>query len=352
MTTTSPLQILVMINPEAAFGKRRRVGPEVVRLLTAAGHCVTSVMEPDFQRLAVVAREAIARVPDAVVVVGGDGMVHLGTNLVAGTKIPLGIVPSGSGNDMARGLGIPLDNAASAVETLLEALTRPARIIDSGRVCNAAVTTGNIATGNTVSASNAASPVWFACVLSAGFDAVVNERANRMRWPRGRSRYNIALLRELAVLTPISYRLELDGVSVVTDAMLVAVGNNTSFGGGMRITPDAELDDGLFDVLVVQPLSRLAFLRLFPRVFAGTHVSDPRVTVYRARRVRIEADAVVAYADGERLAPLPLDMEVVPEALRVLAPVYRSARVSRPDLSVSGTGGEARAQLVGEHGQG
>ena len=161
---------------------------------------------------------------------------------------------------------------------------------------------------------------WFACVLSAGFDAVVNERANLMRWPRGRNRYNVALLRELAVLKPIAYRVTLDGVVSETRAMLVAAGNNVSLGGGMRLVPDAKLDDGLLDVLVVRPLSRTAFLRIFPRVFKGTHVTDPRVMITRARNIRIEADSVVAYADGERVGPLPIDIELVPAALRVLAP--------------------------------
>ena len=212
-------------------------------------------------------------------------------------------MPSGTGNDMSRGLSIPVGNTEAAIEALLEALTRPPRVIDAGLVTHPDGSTS-----------------WYACVLSAGFDAIVNERANLMRWPRGRQRYNLALLRELAMLKPIRYRLELDGIASETDAVLVAVGNNTSLGGGMLVTPDASLDDGLLDVLVVQPLSRTAFLRIFPRVFKGTHVTDPRVTISRARRIRIDAADIVAYADGERVAALPIEVEVRPGALRVLAP--------------------------------
>ncbi|WP_349899391.1 diacylglycerol kinase [Parafrigoribacterium soli] len=303
MTTPKPLRLVVAINPSASFGRGRDVGPAVVQTLRAAGHEVTALTEPDFDELVDAARSALKRHPDALVVVGGDGMVSLGVNLLAGTKIPLGIVPSGTGNDMARGLGIPVGNTEAAIELLLSLLRQPPRVIDAGRVTEA--------DGRTT---------WFASVLSAGFDAVVNERANLMRWPRGRSRYNLALLRELAVLKPIRYRLTLDGVVSETRAMLVAAGNNVSLGGGMRLVPNAELDDGLLDVLVVQPLSRTAFLRIFPRVFKGTHVSDPRVTITHARSIRIEADAVVAYADGERVGPLPIDIELVPAALRVLAP--------------------------------
>ena len=303
MTTPKPLQLVVAINPSASFGKSRDVGPAVVQTLRAAGHEVVALTEPDFEQLRDAARAALRDKSDALVVVGGDGMVSLGVNLLVGSRIPLGIVPSGTGNDMARGLGIPVDNTEAAIEILLAALPRPPRVIDAGRITE---DDGRV--------------TWFGCVLSAGFDAVVNERANLMRWPRGRNRYNVALLRELAVLKPIAYRVTLDGVVSETRAMLVAAGNNVSLGGGMRLVPDAKLDDGLLDVLVVRPLSRTAFLRIFPRVFKGTHVTDPRVMITRARNIRIEADSVVAYADGERVGPLPIDIELVPAALRVLAP--------------------------------
>ena len=107
---------------------------------------------------------------------------------------------------------------------------------------------------------------------------------------------------------------------IVTTGALISVGNNISIGGGMKVTPDALLDDGLLDVLIVKAISRTAFLRIFPRVFKGEHVSDPRVSIHRAKRVRIDAVDVAAYADGERLGPLPVDIEVVPGALRMLVP--------------------------------
>lgn len=302
MTTTKPLRIVVAINPTASFGRGRAVGPAVVQSLRGAGHDVTTLVEPTFLELIDAARKAVADKPDALVVVGGDGMVNLAAQVLVGTKVPLGLVPSGTGNDMARGLGIPIGNAEAAIEALLAALGRPPRIIDVARVTDSA---GRLS--------------WFACVLSAGFDAVVNERANLMRWPKGKSRYNLALLRELAMLRPIRYRLTIDGATIQTDAVLISVANNTSFGGGMMVTPDALLDDGEFDVLVVQPLKRVAFLRIFPRVFKGTHVADPRVTIYRGSSIRVEADGIVAYADGERVGELPVDIEVVPGALRVLS---------------------------------
>ncbi len=301
--TTSPLHLLVIVNPEASFGKNRHVGPQVIIALEHAGHRVTKLEDPDQERLRESAAAALTNGPDALIVVGGDGMVSLATNLLAESPIPLGIIPTGTGNDMAQGLGMPLKDPVAATTALLLALTVPARTIDLGRVYD----------GETA-------VTWFAGVFSAGFDAIVNERANRMRWPRGRSRYNIALLRELAMLKPIDYRITLDGEHLSTRAMLVLAANNTSIGGGMLVTPDAELDDGLFDVLIVPPLARLAFLRIFPRVFKGTHITDPRVQIMRARSVRIEADGVVAYADGERVGALPLTVEIHPGALRVLCP--------------------------------
>jgi len=302
-----PLRLVVAINPSASFGKGRHVGPAVVSTLRGLGHEVTSLQEPSFLELMASGRKAVAGKPDALIVVGGDGMVNLGVNLVAKTKVPLGIVPSGTGNDMARGLGIPFDNTEAAIEALAAALHRPARVIDAGRIQHLDAESGQPKT------------TWFACAISAGFDAVVNQRANQMTQPKGPSRYIIALLIELARLKPIEYTIELDGVTTVTKAALVSIGNSVSLGGGMKITPDARLDDGLLDVLVVQPLGRVAFMRIFPRVFTGEHVSDPRVSIQRAKRVSIRADGVAAFADGESLGTLPIDVEVVPGALRVLA---------------------------------
>jgi diacylglycerol kinase (ATP) len=305
--TTKPKRVVVAINPTASFGASRDVGPAVVQTLRAMGHEVTSLTEPDIESLLEVAHTALRSRPDALVVVGGDGMVNLGVNLLAGTRVPLGIVPSGTGNDMARGLGIPHDDAEAAIRMLGDALQRPPRVIDVVRM------TWTDADGTPAERR-------FVGALSAGFDAIVNERANHMRHPKGPSRYILALLAELVRLTPLSYRLVLDGEPLEQRALLVSVANNVSLGGGMKITPDALLDDGLLDVMIVKPLSRVAFLRIFPRVFRGEHTSDPRVVMRRAKRVRVEVDVpLVAYADGERMGPLPVDLEVEPGALRVLA---------------------------------
>ncbi|HEX2807166.1 MAG TPA: diacylglycerol kinase family protein, partial [Kineosporiaceae bacterium] len=230
--------------------------------------------------------------------------VHLGCNVVGGTSTPLGIVAAGTGNDIARGLGLPVGDPARAVGDLVAAIeTGTVHRMDAARC-------------RTLDGADR----WFAGVLAAGFDALVNERANSWRWPRGHLRYDLAILRELPVLRARDYRLVLDGRPWRTPAVMVVVANGTSYGGGMRICPDASTDDGLLDVLVVLPLSRTAFVRIYPRVYAGTHLGDPRVVVRRARSVEVAAPGIVAYADGERVGALPLTCEAVPGALQVLVP--------------------------------
>ena len=279
-------------------GRGAVLGAAVAARLRSAGHEVVDVSAGTADAARERAGAAIDAGVDALVVCGGDGMVHLGAGLCAGTGLPLGIVAAGTGNDTATALGLPVHDAAAA-----------ARVIDAGR-CR------TIDAGRAVDEQGMVR--WWVGVLGAGFDSLVNERANRWRWPRGRLRYILAVARELPVFRAVPVVLEVDGRRSRAGAMLVAVGNGPSYGGGMRVCPDASLEDGLLDVVVVRDISIPAFLRVFPRVFAGTHVRHPAVQVLRGRRVRLEATGVVAYADGERLGALPLDCEAVPGALRVL----------------------------------
>jgi diacylglycerol kinase (ATP) len=297
----APRRLLVAVNPAASFGRNRAVGPAVVERLLAEGHDVAMLREANLELLRRETESAFAQGTDGLVVVGGDGMVSLGVNLVAETGVPLGIVAAGTGNDLARGLGLPFDDPAAATDALVEALTRSPRSIDAGVIRHGTHRT------------------WFACVVSTGFDAVVNERANRMTRPRGASRYTLALVRELATFRPRTYTITIDGVRREQRAMLVSVANNASLGGGMRIVPHADLADGLLDVFIVHPLSRAALLAVFPKVFAGEHTDHPAVEFMKGRRISIEADDIVAYADGERVGALPIDVEVVPGAISVFA---------------------------------
>lgn len=287
--------IALLVNPTSGGGRGARVGAAVAARLSHAGLAVRVLTGRDAAESGELARGVVDRGSDALVVVGGDGMVHLGLQAVGGTDIPFGVVPAGGGNDFARALDIPLKDPVAAADVIVQGRERK---VDLGR----------------------AGTEWFGCVVAAGFDARVNDRANRMRWPRGRMRYNIAMVAELGLFRPVPYVIELDGVRWETSAMLVTIGNSPSYGGGMKVTPDALLDDELLDVMVVKPISKARLLRVFPKVYSGAHVALPYVEVRRARRVRVDAPDITAYVDGERLGPLPKTFEAVPAAARVFVP--------------------------------
>ncbi len=300
------MKIALAVNPRASFGRGQQAGAEAADCFRTAGADVRLLCEDSYDALAVAVDKALADGVDALVVVGGDGMVHLGVNALAGSgaafgQTPLGIIPSGTGNDLARALGLPRHDIPAAAARVLAALASGGRLIDAGRVCSGGRTR------------------WFAGVVSAGFDAAVNERANGWRRPRGQARYNLAMLRELATFRAIEYTVTADGERWQQGAMLISVANGQSIGGGMKVVPDAVLDDGYLDLFIVRPLSRAGFLAVFPKVFSGRHVGHRAVEIRRVRRVELEAPGVVAYADGERIGPLPLAIEVVPGAIRVLA---------------------------------
>jgi diacylglycerol kinase (ATP) len=288
-------QIALLVNPTSGRGRGSRVGRAVAARLRDAGLAVRELAGRDVRESQDLALEAVEQGTDALVVVGGDGMVHLGLQAIGGTDVPFGVAPAGTGNDFARAVGVPRGDPIAAADIVVAGAERR---IDLGR------------TGDQ----------WFGGVVAAGFDARVNDRANRMTWPRGRMRYNVAMLIELGVFRPVPYVLELDGERWETSAMLVVAGNIPSYGGGMKVTPDAVVDDGLLDVMVVKPLSTARFLTVFPRVYSGSHVTLPFVEIRRAKQVRIDAPGITAYADGERLGPLPQTFEAVPGALRVMVP--------------------------------
>ena len=284
---------VVLANPAAGRGRVRRVLAAVLDRLREHGpvEVLTAANAADAEEAA---RKAVARGAAVLVAVGGDGTVHTALQAVAGTGTPLGIVPAGTGNDIAAELGVPADPVAAAAAL---AGATGTRTVDAARV------TGPDGTCR-----------WFAGVLGAGFDAAVNERANGMGYPRGARRYDLAILLELARLRARRYTIVLDGEPHERDAVLVAVGNTASYGGGMRICPAADPTDGLLDV-VVADVDRRTLMRIKPRVYAGTHVDHPRVRVYRAATVVLAAEGVVTYADGERALPLPVTVACVPSAL-------------------------------------
>ncbi|MEU5768619.1 diacylglycerol kinase [Streptomyces asoensis] len=293
-------EITLFVNPAAGRGRGAHAARPAASALRAAGFTVHTVVGADAGDALARARAAVAGGTGALIAVGGDGLAHLALQAVAGTRTPLGLVAVGTGNDLARALGLPVRDPAGAARLVADAL-KGARIrdVDLGLVGDR----------------------WFGTVLASGFDSRVNDRGNRMRWPTGRAKYDLAMLAELAAFRPVPYRITFDDGAVrEIEATLVAVGNGSSYGGGMRICPGADPADGLFDVTIVGDCSRRTLLRVFPKVYRGTHVEHPAVGVHRAAEVRIAAADVSAYADGERLGQLPLTARCVPGAVRVVGP--------------------------------
>ncbi|KAB1907831.1 diacylglycerol kinase [Micromonospora sp. AMSO31t] len=296
-----PGPVAVLANPTAGRGRHRGLLPQLLERLGAAGRPVELLRARTPQEAEAACHAAVADGAGALVAVGGDGTVHRALQAVGGTTVPFGPVPAGTGNDFAVDTGFPADPLA-AVEVIADALRAGrARPVDLARL----TTPGG-------------GERWYGAVLAAGFDAIVNERANRMRWPRGPRRYDLAILVELARLRPRRYRLRLDGAEQEVDAVLVAVGNAASYGGGMRICPDADPHDGLLDVVVGGRFDRRTLMRVKPRIYQGTHVTHPLVRSYRARTVELDAEGITTYADGERAFDLPVRVSAVPAAVRLL----------------------------------
>jgi diacylglycerol kinase (ATP) len=291
--------VALLVNPTAGMGRGEAAGRIAAERLTAAGLTVERLVGPDAEGAQRLGREAVARGVDALVAVGGDGMLHLALQCVAGTSTPLGAVPAGTGNDFATLLGLPVHDPAGAADIIAAGIVRS---VDAARL--------SFGDGGR----------WFAGVMSSGFDSAVNERANQMRWPRGKSRYNVAIVAELGVFSALPFTITVDGETIERDAMLVAVGNGVSYGGGMKVCPGARVDDGLLHVTVLGKVGKVEFLRVFPRVYKGTHVTHPAVEVLVGREVRLSAPGAIAYADGERVSPLPVTATCVPDALRMLVP--------------------------------
>jgi diacylglycerol kinase (ATP) len=296
VTDLPSTDVAVLVSAAAGRGRARATSAGVLAALTSAGltpRVLPATTGPEAEKRSA---EAVADGVAAVVAVGGDGSAHAALQAVAGSPTPLGVIPAGTGNDLALALGIPRDPVAAARAVAEDLVAGRSRTIDAGR------TAGR----------------WWATVLCCGFDSAVTDRANRLRWPRGRRRYDVAVLAELARLRPRVVDVVLDGEAQTLPVTLIAVGNTCWYGGGMKVCPGADPSDGLFDVTVVGPTTRLELIRTKPLLATGAHVDHASVQVFRAARVELASPGVSTYADGEPVAPLPAVAECVPGALRVV----------------------------------
>jgi diacylglycerol kinase (ATP) len=276
----------IAINPKSGHGKGALVGQEVIdyfarhqiQYQTFSG-ATADELKKDLETF-LTSNEC-----SGVICVGGDGLAHLVLQLVVPRSIPFAVMPAGTGNDFVRTLGWSLNDITTYLDRVINETPRP---IDLGNVDSE----------------------WFAAILSTGFDSVVNERANSLSWPKGPQRYNVAIALELPRFRPLRYEIELDTERITTEAMLIAIGNGRSYGGGMYVCPQAQLNDGLFDVMILEPVSKVEFLKVFPKVYSGSHISHPKVRIVRSTKVKLTATAI-AYADGERIGAAPISAECV-----------------------------------------
>jgi diacylglycerol kinase (ATP) len=297
-----PVEWTAVINPAAGRDRGRRSVPRVRDALEASGLRVTVHVSTSAADALAIARAARAA-GHGLVACGGDGTVRDLAGVCADTDGVLAVVPTGSGNDFARQLGIPRGDVDAAV-ALVEGGHE--RVVDLGRA-------------RTADGASA----WFTTAANAGFDAEANRWANTVTWTHGNPLYVLAVLRTLRNYRPTRLQVTVDGRVRVMAAWLVAVANTRTYASGMMIAPDAAIDDGRLDVCVVGDVSRAEFLKTFPSVYRGGHVRHPMVTMRRGTRVTIASDDPAAplelWASGERVGPLPADVTVVPGALRVIS---------------------------------
>lgn len=299
------LRLGVAINPVAGGNRGKIVGEEVLKLLESSGHQIINLSGETMVSARDRIDNAIYRgAIDALLLVGGDGMTHLGANVCAEKAVPMAIIPAGTGNDASGVFGMPLDDTEACLRLVLKNLDAP-RAIDAVKITHGLKTT------------------WALGSASAGFDALATARANLLTWPRGPVRYYVAMLLELAKFKPIKYQTVIDGNPRDFEAMLCVVSNSGVFGGGMLVVPDASLTDGLLDVLLVKKMSRLKFVAIFPKVYRGTHVTDKDVEIVKASKISLSAADMPIYSDGEYVGRAPFEAEVVRGALKVIAPAIK-----------------------------
>lgn len=281
---------LVVVNPKAGMGAAASLATRIVGFLQSNEISYRMISPNSAAETKSLVRESLRNgEAHRLISVGGDGLFHLLLQFAIEFKVPLAVAPGGTGNDFYRTLGWFDHELTNYLDHLV---SEEPTLVDVG------VVDGE----------------YFGAVLSSGFDSVVNERANTLKWPKGPAKYNAAIALEFPKFKPIEFEIFADEQVLEVEAMLIAIGNGRSYGGGMQVCPDADLQDGLFDIMILHPVSKLEFIKVFPTVYKGTHIEHPQVEVIRAKQVRIESSAI-AYADGERIGQLPVQVESLPQTL-------------------------------------
>lgn len=288
----------IIVNPVSGKGQAEAVGVAINEYASSIGYS-TVVCVPDSKKEALLEMRRLARETDRVVVVGGDGMVHLGFNACAQQQAVLGVVPTGTGNDFARALGIPADPDVATK-----------------------VAFGDVRSISGLKASDAVgNSVWVATVATAGFSVAVNNRASKMIRPKGSSKYTLASIQESVKLGTWNADYIIDGKQHKADVLMIAVANTSTFGGGMKIAPNADPFSDEFSLVIIERTNRRTFLRLLPKVFSGAHVDHPAVTTMLATSLELEIRKAEVLqevqGDGERLETIMTKFELVPNVVKL-----------------------------------
>jgi len=298
-----PASVRLIVNPSAGGGRAARVAPAAEGALRRLGVAVERFDTRDLDHARELARDG-AGAGEVVVALSGDGMIGaIADSLRDLPGAVMGVIPGGRGNDLARVLGIP-DQPEEAAAVIATGNARP---IDLGLVDD-----------------GSGDPRAFVGIASVGFDSEANRVANEAPSWLGGAVYLYGALRALLAWKPARFELELDppGRKVSVTAYTVGAANSQCYGGGMRAAPEALLDDGMLEVVVLESVGKLAFLtRIIPKVFKGEHVNEPGVSAFRAREVAISCERPFEmYADGDPIGKLPLRVRALEGPVQMLVP--------------------------------
>ena len=292
------MRIIILLNPTAKRGKARRLLERALKVFRRQNVHFDVRESQSSHHLMELARGACEEKPDLIVSAGGDGTHHYVINGLFKSDVPLGLLPLGTGNDFAKGVGMPMDLHAAAT-ALLKGHVREIDLAQAGAGM-------------------------YACIAGVGFDSTVTRFANEhAQWLSGPLAYSWSLLCCMPQYRPQHLEIIADGEYFSGEVLFAVVGNNSSYGGGIRLTPRAKLNDGILDVCIIPCLSRLELLRWFPRAYRGEHLHHPRIKYFQSRKITLRSTSrMELFADGEFLQELPATIEVIPRALRVIAPGY------------------------------
>lgn len=300
--------ITLLVNPSAGGGRARKLLPEISGALASQIRDVQlNVVESlSFRDAKQRAADIVSRAStdpnhaDTLLVMGGDGMAHIGLNACANTNVKLGVIPAGTGDDFCRGMGIPR-KPMQAVQSI---------VTGQGRLVDLMSVEGRLTDGE--------QQRFVGCVVSTGFDAKVNYRVNNSNFPFGSLSYAYAAIAEMASFKPLHYRLTTNGFTRELDAMLVCIANGGYFGGGMWIAPTADVTDGLLDVTIARTVSRAELIRMLPKLYSGSFVTHPAVERFQVSEITVTGENMYAMADGENLGDVPITMRAQQHCLYLL----------------------------------